>query len=100
METANTLVWERIEFGHVFRIEKLATPKQIGATLRHFRLFDNGEPASGGQWHETQESAEHRADYVLQVSYIKRIEWLEHQVNTLTRELNAERRKTQVNPES
>ncbi len=71
------------EFGHTFIIERLAEPRQQGASLRHFRLWDNGHPAGGGQWHVDLESAEARAQYVLRGDYADRISWLEQRVQTL-----------------
>lgn len=70
------------EFGHRFTIVALAKPDAKG---RRFRLYDNGEPAYGGQWHHTVRSARARADYVLQGSYEGRIAWLEMRVNYLER---------------
>ncbi|MFA5900270.1 MAG: hypothetical protein WC829_14290 [Hyphomicrobium sp.] len=77
--------WE--EFGHKFEVERLLEPRLQGAGLRYFRLWDNGYPASGGQWHYTMESALKRAEYVLQGGYANRIRWLEMRVNELTGQL-------------
>jgi hypothetical protein len=74
-------------FGHTFTIEALATPVLKGATTRHYRLYDNGVPATGMQWHARLEDAIARADYILQCSYVDRIAWLEQRVNALEHEL-------------
>lgn len=71
------------EFGHTFEIEKLPEPILKGAGYRHYRLYDNGYPANGGQWHYSVEDAEARAEYVLLCEYASRIRWLEERVNTL-----------------
>lgn len=77
------IVKQWTEFGHVFAIEKLPEPVQRGATLRHYRLWDNGHPATGWQWHATQEDAESAAAYLLRGSYVSRIEYLEQRVHEL-----------------
>jgi len=74
---------KRTEFGHTLVIEQLPEPKQVGATLRHFRLYDNGEPARGCQWHSCLEDAKKAAEYLLQCDYVGRIRWLEQRVSEL-----------------
>ena len=73
-------VWSNTEFGHVFSVVKLDKPGPKG---RMFRLFDNGQPALGGQWHYTVANAIARAEYVLQGSYSRRIAYLEQRVQVL-----------------
>jgi hypothetical protein len=75
------------EFGHQFEIEKLVRPRQIGASMRFYRLYDNGEPAYGNQWHACLSYAKAHASYILQQDYVTRITWLEQRVNNLEREL-------------
>jgi hypothetical protein len=79
------------EFGHHFQIERLPEPRMVGAGLRPFRLWDNGHPATGGQWHYDMEGARARARYVLEGSYSRRVAWLEQQVNALTAQRDRER---------
>jgi hypothetical protein len=86
------VVKEWTEFGHHFQVELLAEPKQVGAGLRTHRLWDNGSPASGGQWHYDLDGAVARAEYVLQCEYGARIHWLEQRVNVLERELHEAKR--------
>lgn len=78
------VVWVHVEFGHTFRVVKLTRPGPKG---RMFRLYDNGRPALGGQWHYNRMSAIARAKYVLQGSYSRRIAYLEQRVQVLEREL-------------
>lgn len=78
------VVWERVEFGHAFAVVELDTPDSKGRTLR---LYDNGQPALGGQWHYTLENAKERAEYVLRGSYSQRIGYLEQRVQKLEAEL-------------
>jgi hypothetical protein len=70
------------EYGHKFRITD-----ESDRQGRKFRLYDNGSPAYGGQWHHTIRSAKARADYILLGSYSGRISWLEMRVNCLERKL-------------
>lgn len=88
------IVKQWTEFGHTFIIERLAEPRQQGASLRHYRLWDNGHPAAGGQWHAELESAEARAQYLLCYGYVKRIEWLEQRVGALENQLANIRKDT------
>lgn len=74
------------EFGHNFIIEELPEPRLVGAGYRTHRLWDNGRPAYGGQWHYDVEGAESRAHYVLLCDYNSRIAFLENEVNVLRRE--------------
>jgi len=74
------IVEEWTEFGHHFQIERLAEPQRKGAGDRWYRLYDNGYPATGGQWHYTKENARSRADYLLHCSYADRISYLERRV--------------------
>lgn len=78
-------LWERTEFGHSFLIVQLPMPDSKG---RKFRLYDNGTPALGGQWHYTVENAIARARYVLKGDYASRISYLEQRVKNLERELH------------
>lgn len=75
------VVEEWSEFGHHFKITNEKTIRS-GMT-RNFRLYDNGRPALGGQWHFTVEGAKSRAGFLLQSSYSDRIAWLERRVNEL-----------------
>ena len=77
-------VWAHKEFGHVFSVIELDEPGPKG---RMFRLFDNGHPAIGGQWHYTITNAIARAKYLLQGSYVSRIEYLEQRVQVLESKL-------------
>lgn len=72
-----------VEFGHHFQVEAIDPPKLVGAGDRHFRLWDNGQPAIGGQWHYTFEGAMERAEYLLHGDYVGRISYLEQRVQTL-----------------
>lgn len=80
------IVADWTEFGHHFQIEKLDPPVQKGSGLRHYRLWDGGEPALGWQWCYDVESAKSRAEYLLNSSYIRRIEFLERRVHELEAE--------------
>lgn len=82
------VVEEWTEFGHTFTIEKIDPPVRKGAGDRHYRLWCNGEPAYGGQWHYTIESARRRASYVLAFTYQKRIATLELMVNNLEKQVH------------
>lgn len=73
------------EFGHRFQIEIIDPPIRVGAGNRTHRLWDNGEPAYGGQWHYSQAGAERRAAVILASDYSRRIAYLECQVSTLER---------------
>lgn len=68
---------ERHEEGHHFQIELLPEPRLVGAGLRTHRLWDNGQPALGGQWHYDIESARFRADYIVLCDTSARIALLE-----------------------
>ena len=83
-----TEVWSHTEFGHVFRVVELNRPGPKG---RMFRLYDNGYPALGGQWHYTLDTAIARAKYVVQGDYSRRIAFLEQRVQVLERELYHDR---------
>lgn len=72
------IAWE--QDGHSFRIERLEEPVQRGATLRTHRLYCDGEPALGGQWHTSVESAQERASYICQSTLYSRIRWLENRL--------------------
>ena len=78
------IIWKHTEFGHDFFVELLDTPDKKG---RNFRLYDNGYPSLGGQWHYTLENAQSRAQYVLQGSYVNRIAFLEQRVQKLEAKL-------------
>ncbi len=80
MREKGTMVWEHVEFGHRFQVFALAKPDAKG---RGFRLYDNGHPALGGQWHYTLENAQERAEYVTKGSYSQRIGYLEQRVQVL-----------------
>lgn len=84
------------EFGHTFEIEKLAQPVRRGVTLRHYRLWENGQPALGGQWHCSIESARTRAKYVTRSSYISRVEFLELCLNKLQTQLYETRKENEL----
>lgn len=86
-----TIVEEIIEFGHHFQIEKLLKPRRVGAGDRLFRLWDNGHPSTGGQWHYDLEGARREARYRMESSYIGRVEYLEMAVHTLERQLHGAR---------
>lgn len=86
------IVMDWTEDGHRFQIERLPQPIRIGAGDRHFRLWEDGHPASGGQWHYSLSSAVNRAEYVLLGGYHHRINWLELKVSTLERDLADARR--------
>lgn len=77
------IVHSWIEFGYHFQIEELLEPKLVGAGLRYYRLWHNGYPSSGGQWHYDFEGAMERAGYILQGSYVDRISYLEQRVQVL-----------------
>ena len=83
------VVWGHTEFGHVFSVRALNVPDRKG---RSFRLFDNGDPALGGQWHYTLQNAIERARYLLRGTYIQRIEYLEERVQILEADLHQCRR--------
>lgn len=83
-EVPSYVVWGLTEFGHQFKVHKLQLKDRKG---RGFRLYDNGEPALGGQWHYTLQNAKARARYILQGSYSRRISYLEQRVQNLEREL-------------
>lgn len=85
VQTIETML-EWSEFGHKFRIDRIE-PRQVGASIRHFRLYDSGEPAYGHQWHSSFDAAKEWANYLLQSSYGDRIRWLEQRVSTLENQL-------------
>lgn len=77
------IVKDWAEFGHHFQIEQLLEPVRKGAGTRPYRLWDNGSPCLGHQWCYTIESAEKAAGYMLECSYVRRIEYLEQWVARL-----------------
>jgi hypothetical protein len=79
-----TKVWDHVEFGHHFEVFEVDEPGPKG---RRLRLYDNGSPAYGGQWHYTLENAKERAEYLTMCSYVDRIEYLEQRVQALESEL-------------
>lgn len=83
-----TDVWSHVEFGHTFVVENFTPPDSKG---RAFRLYDNGTPALGGQWHYTLHNAIARASYIVQGEYSRRIAYLEQRVQVLERELYHDR---------
>ncbi len=86
-----SIVEEFREFGHHFQIEKLDEPRRVGAGDRHFRLWDNGQPCFGGQWHYDLDGARRQVRYVVQGSYAGRITFLENAVRSLERQLHLAR---------
>ncbi len=82
--TALRKIWKHMEFGHCFEVFELEVPDSKG---RKFRLWDNGKPAFGGQWHHTLENAKKRAEYLLQGSYSQRIGYLQQRVQVLEAKL-------------
>ena len=78
---------EWCEFGHHFTLWRYF--KSPDKNNRPYRLYDNGYPARGGQWHYSTASAFARANYVVQEGYCKRIAWLEQRVCCLEVELEA-----------
>jgi hypothetical protein len=82
------IVEEMIEFGHRFQIEKLNVPRRVGAGDRLYRLWENGHPATGGQWHYDIEGARRRAKYCIQGSYVSRISYLEDALRGLEKQLH------------
>lgn len=80
------IVCVRREFGHFSEVELLKEPRKVGAGLRFFRLWNNGTPLLGGQWHYTLLNALAEAEYRLRNSYVSRIEWLERRVRALESE--------------
>lgn len=80
------IVHGHIEEGHIFDVEELPAPVRKGASVRRFRLFHNGQPAFGGQWHSTLESAKKRIEYILLGDHVSRIRWLQNRIVDLERE--------------
>lgn len=80
------VLWDHTEFGHVFEVRALSQSDRKG---RGFRLYDNGSPALGGQWHYTLQNAIERARYILQDSYFNRIAHLEQRVQVLEAQIGA-----------
>jgi hypothetical protein len=80
------LCWEHREYGHHFQVWKLPSPGPSKG--RRYHLWDNGEPAYGGQWHYDLESAIERAKFCLECSYNGRIRFLEQRVQKLEGELH------------
>lgn len=70
---------------HHFLIERLATPRMVGAGQRHFRLWHNHQPASGGQWCYDIDQAKTRAEYVLASYTGRKVTWLEERIQALER---------------
>lgn len=77
------IVHSWVEFGHKFQIEKLIEPRRVGAGDRYYRLWQNGYPSTGGQWHYDFEGAIARAEYVMLCEYEDRISYLEQRVQRL-----------------
>jgi len=75
--------------GYRFRIVKLRVKRRVGAGDRRYRLYCDGVPALGGQWHYTLEEALARAEYLTICRYSTRIQYLEQQVSTLRNQLAA-----------
>ena len=74
------IAFQRHEYGHLFEIEVQAIPDKKG---RYIRLYDNGTPAFGGQYHYNIENAMERAEYILVRDYMSKIHYLEQRVQTL-----------------
>lgn len=68
--------WE--DGGHRFQIEQLECPRVIGSHERNYRLWMNGEPATGAQWHATIDRAKARAEYIAQGTLLGRLQHLEN----------------------
>lgn len=82
------IVWEHKEFGNHFLVELLDVPVERGAGLRTHRLWHNGGPCTGGQYHYDLDGAIQWATYRLKGDYVERIRWLEHKVHKLEAELH------------
>lgn len=82
-----TVVAQWWEADHHFLIEQLDVPVLKGAQVRTHRLYCDGEPASGGQWHHSEESARWRAGFIAQCTWSARVRYLENRVVELEREL-------------
>lgn len=80
------IVFDRKEWGIHHQIEELQFPLLRGAGLRRYRLWENGNPAIGNQYHYDLESAVASAQYLLEFTYNRRIEWLELRVSQLESE--------------
>lgn len=75
MLLGKNIVEEWQEGGHKFRIDAIA-PKMVGATMRHYELFCDDEPAFGGRYHSSIAHAKERAHYVAQGSMSAQITYL------------------------
>lgn len=63
---------------------------------RSLRLYHNGEPALGGQWHHNVRSAFRRSDYVAAAFKRQEIKWLEDEVRRLQRLLAEEQQQMEA----
>lgn len=85
-----TIIHEFSENGHHFQVELLTEPNITGrGNKRPYRLWHNGTPALGGQWHYTIDGALRRAQYVMQGHYAEKIACLERQVVECERRIAA-----------
>lgn len=75
------------ELGHTAQVEELVVPILRGAGLRTHRLWLDGKPAAGRQWHYCFEDAVEDSEYLFKYGYIERIRWLENRVGRLESEL-------------
>lgn len=77
------IVEEFSNAGHYFQIEELDPPILKGATMRTHRLWIDGDPARGAQYHHSLEFARKEAEYRALSTHISRIAWLESRVRSL-----------------
>jgi hypothetical protein len=76
----NGLIKEWEEGGYLWQIMQIPE-RRVGASMRGFRLFCNGEPAQGGQWHASIKDAEERAHYCAEGSMHAQITYLWSLIN-------------------
>lgn len=77
------LVYDVMEDGVRYRIEKVPTPYITSGYARYYRLWRDNEPARGGQWHSNIPSAIRRIDYETTGSWARKVGVLEGQVGYL-----------------
>lgn len=55
------VIWEDDSEGIHWQLEQLPVPRRVGAGDRPYRLWCDGYPATGGQWHYTIKGAKWEA---------------------------------------
>lgn len=85
---AGEIVWSlrNEDNGDLLEVERLDEPVLKGAGLRTHRLWRNGRPEVGCQWHYDLEGAKKWANYRMEADLYRRVEHLKRMVHDLQAE--------------